>query len=414
MKPLMNLRIPLLFVALTACTGSQAPLPEARLAVHIAPLTLTGVSDACYTLEVYAGATLVTSKTHVCASKFGDAAGSVAYVAACDASGTGASTVKLVVEDLCQGGPCAASAPGATSIPTSEWRNPCAGPGGCTQPATCLPNADVPVTFDLVIARSANQGFFDVAVTFNDIFCSAKADCRDEGGQPLTLLFDPTDDTRKQTAVVAFACTAGPGADTHLYYDNLVIQCGTTSYPYDPSLGPGNVGPGAAPFVFQSATYRTLADNGIASWNMAFGIKTAALPAGCVIKARATASDGALTDFTTPAGAVYPYIEWQVPLSSTAGTLACGRHALDEDGSGIETKYSSARAFSHAMKASTVELASHHQNTCVDTITSLTGDVSFTASPEGVTARIGNAQSPFYPLDPQYSLAGCCGNPCCE
>jgi len=40
------------------------------------------------------------------------------------------------------------------------------------------------------VVRAANQGFFDVAVSFDDIFCAAKFDCENADHTPLELLFD--------------------------------------------------------------------------------------------------------------------------------------------------------------------------------------------------------------------------------
>jgi len=408
----------------TQPTGETGP----GLAIAVAPLSLPGVTDACYALTIFAGAdpttgAVVWTKPHVCASQYGDGAGAIAYVGTCDASGGGASSVRVVVEDICQGGACPATPGGATSIPTSTWHNPCAGPDGCVKTATCSADADTPVSFDLTVARTATQGFFDVAVSFDDIFCSAKLDCERDGG-PLELLFDPATGERGQTAVVGLACTAGPSADTWLYYDNLVLRCydaGDTligEWPYDPSLGPGNVGAGAAPFVFQTAVYRTTEQIGaVSSWNVAFGLHPADMPGRCVLSTRATASDGALTGNSTADGAVYPYIQWEVELSSAAGTLSCTSHELDQAGSGVTTEYArtGSETFTHGMEASSAPtVASVGRTMCGATIASLDGLASFAVSPEGVTARIASEQSPFYTLPAGLELGDCCGDPCCD
>ena len=144
------------------------------------------------------------------------------------------------------------------------------------------------------MARAANQGFFDVAVEFDDIFCSAKLDCLDSQGGPLKLLFDPDTGARGQTVVVAWACTAGIGAETWLYEDNLVVSCFDEdtgeplgSWAYDPSLGPGNAGPGQAPFVFETGIYRTVTEStGVSSWNVALGVRPEELPGRCVLAGR--------------------------------------------------------------------------------------------------------------------------------
>jgi len=427
-KPLL---LPLLLLPLGAC-GTPAPAPAAAdpgLAIGVAPLSLPGVSDACYTLTVFAGTdpatgNVVWQRNHVCSSAYGDGSGSISYVGTCDASSGGASSVRLVVEDLCQGGACPATAGGGpTSLPTDTWHNPCAAPDGCVKTATCRADTDTPVGFDLTVARTASQGFFDVAVSFNDIFCSAKLDCQRDGG-PLNLLFDPATGQRGQTFVVAWACTGGPSADTWLYFDNLQIRCEDAggdpigAWAYDPSLGPGNTGAGSAPFVFQTAVYRTTElMSGIASWNMAFGVHAADLPGRCVLEARATASDGPLTGQETPEGAVYPYVSWDVELSAAAGALSCTNHEVDVVGSGVATTYARAgsETFTHTMQASAApSVASLGRTVCTSTIASLDGDASFALAPEGVTARVGDAQSPFYTLPPGLSLGNCCGDPCCD
>ncbi|MFO0747449.1 MAG: hypothetical protein U1F43_17560 [Myxococcota bacterium] len=103
------------------------------------------------------------------------------------------------------------------------------------------------VEFDLAIMRDAQQGFFDVAVNFGDIFCSMKFDsCYDDGeGDDITLLFGDSagesgvvdGDGRDHTAVFGLACTAGTGdaIDTSILYSSVQVTCpapvGTFSIP---------------------------------------------------------------------------------------------------------------------------------------------------------------------------------------
>jgi len=64
-------------------------------------------------------------------------------------------------------------------------------PGRLSREIVCVANTDVAVTFDLTIVRDATQGFFDVAVTFRDIFCSAKKLCGSpRSGDSLRAHFD--------------------------------------------------------------------------------------------------------------------------------------------------------------------------------------------------------------------------------
>src|SRR5690606_23447930 len=66
--------------------------------------------------------------------------------------------------------------------------------------------------------RRAQQGFFDFAIEFDDIFCSAKLDCAP------SLLHRP-DGSRGPTAIVAFACSGGKGDRTYMYSSDLVLSC---------------------------------------------------------------------------------------------------------------------------------------------------------------------------------------------
>ncbi|HRE88768.1 MAG TPA: hypothetical protein PK095_06455, partial [Myxococcota bacterium] len=184
---------------------------------------------------------------------------------------------------------------------------------------------------------------------FDDLFCSAKVDCEGEDG-PLMLLFDPVTGQRRPTIVSAFACTGGPGADvaTTLYRDALVLTCGSTVIPLDPSAARGNVytdtnpDPNLTDPVWQYAIYagEEALSCGAAScnkvyWNVAIGLDTAA--DGCRLTTAMTASDGPLAAFTTPANTSYPFIEVALDLTDTAG-LVCSQHALNA-GAEVATDY---------------------------------------------------------------------------
>jgi hypothetical protein len=195
------------------------------------------------------------------------------------------------------------------------------------QPATCAPNTDTLVRFDVTIARDARQGFFDVAVAFEDLFCSAKLDC-----QAGNLLFDGAN--RASTMVLGFACTAGPKAagdtspdDTWLYLSDLTVTCATGTATVDPSDGPGLlatndiISTGQSP-LFSAATYRgeeSLSGIDKHYWNVALGWRGGNT---CVLEATGTASAGPLESGTTPAG-VYPYLRWRVTLTNGSGGLLC-------------------------------------------------------------------------------------------
>jgi hypothetical protein len=358
---------PVLVALALSCCDASGPTPSEKptLEVAIAPLTLPGISKVCYDLRVTNGANgtgrAVWQKgdpaqdspadtDSLCSSQFGNGSGgAVTFVGACDAApaspgDTGRiNSATLWVDSLhaLGGGPISETGPEA-------WQDPC--PAGCTLNTLCEENVDARVEFNLTILRQANQGFFDIGVNFDDIFCSAKVDCRDTSGEPLRLLFRPGTGTRDTTVVSAFACTAGPGRDTYLYRDAVTVTCGATVTPLSPSVGKGNAwaspsdDPAPTDAIWQYAVYagdESLQCNGRPCnklyWNVAVGLDPSF--DDCTLTTTMTASDGPLSDFTTPASTTYPYIEVDVQLTDSAG-LACGRHALDGQGE-VTTTYTS-------------------------------------------------------------------------
>ncbi len=381
-------------IALAACADMADTSPPADgLSIAVAPLSLPGVGFACYDLRVNNGPggtgdvvwrrgdpaftrlgqdqntdptdTAANPPTPgsadsdtVCSNTFGNGSGGdITYIGTCDADATEGvrkNSVTLWVDGLYNAG-------GTADI--GAWRDPCV--NGCTLEVDCAENTDALVEFNLTVMRAANQGFFDIAVNFSDIFCSAKADCgAGDGG----LLFHP-DGSRGPTVVMALACTAGPGADTQLSMSELGIWCGDTQgsairvATLDPAAGPGNVyrpvtnDPTPGDGVWQYATYEGVerlnvgADMRKLYWNVAVGIDIAELAQTdadpeadryCWLRATATASEGALTDLN----ATTPYISWDVPLNlvatGDAGNLTispslgltCGENPLDTVGDG--------------------------------------------------------------------------------
>jgi hypothetical protein len=221
-------------VALGACIESEPErVPSGPgLEVKVAPLNLPGIGFGCYDVEVRNGLgqpvwsrgdtaiSFPTDTTTLCSTRFGNGpGGDISYVGPCDFDEPD-HEVLLVVDGLYDAGGNA----------LTDYQNPCPADLPCVLDVACAENADTPVTFNLTVMRQANQGFFDVAINFDDIFCSAKVDCTydAEGNQPIELLFDPETGDRTQTAVVAVACTAGPGedVDTTLLMNDIRIQCG--------------------------------------------------------------------------------------------------------------------------------------------------------------------------------------------
>ena len=333
----------LTFVAsvIAGCVGST-PTPEhagRRVAVEVAPLSLTGISDATYTLTVLNDDDDVVWSRQLTSIAYGDGAGSVSYVGPCDAEAN-PNTVQLVVDEL-------RDADGALTAGV-DYMNPAPSGAPLTLDAVCSEGGDVAVAFEISFARAARQGFFDVAVELDDVFCSAKLDCEDGEGQPLRLLHD-ADGVRSPTAVFAFACTGGAGADTHLYLSDLRVDCGGDVLTLDPSLGPGKLSVVTGSGLPNAHLFDALVTRGDEQlgtyakryWNVALGLEDVS---GCALSATGTASDGALTDGATPAGAIWPYIAWD-----QADLGGCTRHALNGADGVVAVEYTgfSGATFAH-------------------------------------------------------------------
>jgi hypothetical protein len=262
---ILALRLAGATVMLSAC--AEAPSSDdfgyngTGIAVSVAPLTLESLSDACYSFVVVNGndelvvgrgpgavasqwgASVTGSAMNtVCASQFGNGdGGDVSYVAPCDAD-QAAHDVTLWVDALCDSAAdplllnkagdanWEAASPNNGSTICDEiqpYQNPC-GSAGCTLPVTCVENADTPVTFNFTIMGQADQGFFDIAVNFDDVFCSAKLDTCNTQGEAIRLSFD-SEGNRINSAVLAVACSAGPGSDVTTFLTHSLVEVACTN-----------------------------------------------------------------------------------------------------------------------------------------------------------------------------------------
>jgi len=381
---------PLLFVVLAtaSCVRGDSPLGPS-VAVDVAALDLAGVGDVVWDVEVVNGAgppQVVWSK-RVSSSRYGDGAGSASVVGPCDADPAASdNTVRVWVVGVyadavsdagafASGSSLGVGTVAGTPLP---FENPTAS-GPLTREVGCAANADAHVSFDVALMRPASQGFFDVAVNFNDVFCSAKLDCCDDpagatcaldGTEDIALLFD-AGAQRASTMVLGFACTAGAGEgrETNLYLDPLALDCTSPSdatFAADVTIDPsGTVGNqcvagadgmsqctgvvaeadaavvDADDLLFQVGVYRgaeLLESGGEAAqkvyWNVALGVKRPAI-GSCWLRTRGTADDAdapAVDGGVVPAGAVYPYIQWDVRLG------ACGAEALTFGDAGAQVR----------------------------------------------------------------------------
>lgn len=325
------------FVAIgffTACAGA-APPTGARLEVKVAPLDLPDIGNAQYTIVVANADTDVVWTATVTSDRFGDGVGSIAYVGTCDAS-SNPHTATLTLDKLWDTESHLLESP-------EDYRDP--GPITLGD-IVCRENADVAVVFDLTLMRAAEQGFFDVAVDFEDVFCSAKVDCVDE------LLHDG--DTRGPTVVLGLACTAG-GSRTgpepsRMYFGDLTLSCvdpGGSLPPIGVTLHPGDVTrPGLqAPvpgLLYQWAEYHGqegFLDVDKCYWNHAFGLDVDAIgDRVCTLSGAATASNRELPGGVIDPDVVWPVISFSVEVLSADGAL-CGNHPLDGGAGGVTTGY---------------------------------------------------------------------------
>jgi len=405
----------------SACGKDEATTPDKGLSIKVAPLQLAGVTDVSYTLRVRAAnGTLEWEKSGLTSSAFGDGSGALAFVGPCDAAATAnPHSVELVIDSV-----SGADGPITIANPTV--------PTPLTRAATCLPNQDVAVEFNVTVMREADQGFFDIAVTFDDIFCSAKFDCIDDQQQPMNLLFKNGE--RARTVVLGFACTTGQadaGQDntTWLHLTDMALECGSEGnkrhYAIDPSKGEGNVG-GVTPVLFEVGEYRDeeqLEPYDKCFWNMAFGVNEGIDDAkSCVLVGQGTASNASWTPNAgfSPRDTIYPYIDWRVNLTNSAGAVMCQQHPLNAPmvaGTQVSTHYTDfgGAKFTHEWQCG-ADVVTTEKVSCSATVTGI-GDASasFTQTPEGVSVAFGaELPSAIYKLPTQYGEVGeCCFNPCC-
>ncbi len=317
---------------------------EHGVRVAVAALTFEEVGDVVYTLTVKNGlGQTVWTRGGISSTRFGNGRGAISYVGPCDAQ-ENPNSVELLITDVIDATSAVLSHP-------ADYFNPTVGAGGEPTPLvvgglTCIENGDVPVTFSITLMRSADQGFFDVAVNFDDIFCSAKLDCLPE--------FLHNDEFRAETVNIAFACTSGQTRDgaaepTQMYMSPIYLRCvdDTTDPPTvtEETLDvfPGTEGNQGArpPLLFQWAQY--FGQEGFSSydkcyWNFALGLQMAQIGTQtCSLRAYGTASSTLFTGTTAPPGSVYPFVAWEVDVV-TAGTL-CAPQPLNGPGSGVVTRY---------------------------------------------------------------------------
>ncbi len=356
----------------TACLGSAEPSGP-KLAVDIAALTLIGPDNVCYDLLVENADGTVWSKGNplvtllgadqdggpdvgdadtdtICSTRYGNSTGgAVTYIGTCDASVDADTDVRAGVQNRVTLWVDGLYKSGAD---LGDWQDPC--PAGCSLSVDCNENEDSLVEFNLTLMRQANQGFFDIAVNFQDIFCSAKFDtCYPDGDDAGTdddniTLLHGADAVRDWTGVFGLACSAGEDAnETVLMYGEILVTCGTDVFVIDPTVPEGNDSVTVAGKTLHYAVYRGAETLQCAQgscnkvyWNVAVSVEDLASFGGtCELTLSATATDG--DDFTAglpiATGLAYPYIDVDTAITSD-GVGICQRHAVNQSDA-VKTTY---------------------------------------------------------------------------
>jgi|GEM_PF-2854617 len=189
--------------ALAACVNAPAEDGRGRLALDVAPLTLPGVTGAVYDVVVEYDDGGGWSPVLTLDDRDGEASGALTYVAPCVGGVDNRVTVTLV----------AVLGPGGAPLTDVAL------PPAAQKTVACVANADRPVTFDITVARAAQQGFLDVSFDLEDVFCSAKYDCVD------ALVHDPVTGDRGPTLVTGLSCTAGLDEASALTLAGATLCC---------------------------------------------------------------------------------------------------------------------------------------------------------------------------------------------
>lgn len=384
MTVLAGLAVPGL-LAVSGCS-SQSTRDPRGVKISVAPLALPGIGGACYDLQVSNGSDVVWSQgapartalgaaqaldngpadtldqgsddTTICSGEYGNGrGGDIVYIGSCDAStdsdGDTLNGVQNLVTIWIDG-----LYNDAGDADVGEWRDPCPAQG-CQLQVDCRENQDSPAEFDFTIMRGARQGFFDIAVDFQDVFCSAKFDTcylNGDGAQDdehIELLFG-ADTTRDWTGVFGFACTAGADTatddvQTNLLYSAITVRCGENTFRIDPSVAEGNASVlGTLGERLHYGVYRGLEqlqcegrDCNKVFWNLALSLDDLQrFGGGCSLAFEATvndANDGFTAGLPTGVGVAYPYVVVAADLTRD-GAAFCQANPINS-GADVRTEY---------------------------------------------------------------------------
>lgn len=354
-------------------SGSNSP----TVTVRVAPLDTTApFGVVCYDLRVAtAEGTLWTKGEQpltrdqgdtdtVCSDESGNGpGGSVTYIGPCDAA------VAADTDPVADGVQNAATlwfdgvydVEGDLYISRAGWYDPC-GAGGCTLHFACLANADTIAEFNFTVFRDADQGFFDIAVRFENIYCSAKLDScygSELTSDPIEQVFG-ADGEPDWSAVLAISCAGPAGNPINLHYGQIAVQCDggddgdPTAFLIDPTISLGGVATDG------NATLHYSVSRGVTTppcddestepievcsglyWNIALDLVDLALLGTCTLTTSATATNGNtpfVDGLPAQSGVSYPYIDvFDVVLTTLEGPF-CQQNPLNGASGYVATAY---------------------------------------------------------------------------
>ncbi len=352
-----------------ACGEGSTPVvgtDGAGITIAVAPLDGSGIGVACFDLQVTTELGTLWEKGDpainyldsdddtICSDDHGNAGGgSIRWVGSCDAQDAAdtdpngragvQNSVTLWFDGIYNE---------AKTAETAGVYDPC-GTAGCTLEFDCIANTDTLAEFNFTVIRDAENGFFDIAVRFDNIYCASKYDDCYSNNQDITLFSD--DDGDHKTGVYALACTAPFGKEVDLHYGNLAVVCSGVTFPIDPTVS-ARTEAASVPAghlltydVYRDQTTVNCDDdtvdppvtgncNGL-FWNISFDLTDLEALGGCTLAFSATATNGTgsfVSGLPTNPGATYPYID--VDATITGGD-ACQQNPLNGDGSAVVTNY---------------------------------------------------------------------------
>lgn len=265
-------------MGVAACGGDgpreAGPPNQGGFEIATSALSVEGVDAACYKVTVTyddpAETEPVTlwTKENICSKSALDldvfedygsgATGGILYVAPCVDDPTASPKANHVTIEL-------TGIFDGEGAALTDWVPPPA----FTTDALCTADHDTRVDASFNVIREAHQGFIDLKVRMNDVYCSAKVDCQSDlyypaGTSPETSSGD--------TVVVALTCDSGDGTFTNLYADRIGLTCDGATVWIDPGWGLGTSGEDDG-FVTGAMVFGGIDDQGTASyWNTAIAI----------------------------------------------------------------------------------------------------------------------------------------------